>query len=70
MKSKQSPLVYKKLFFCETEHFQLHNPNLKSLKWFDGSLMEDTKSKEQYSIVHNQHPKDQALRGTFWNMLM
>lgn len=43
-----------------------------SLNWFDGSLMDKILNpKEQYSYRFTINiPKDQALRGTFWNMLM
>ncbi|EIA09702.1 hypothetical protein [Flavobacterium frigoris] len=62
------------IFSCaENRTFSATQSHLKSsLKWFDGSLMDKVLSpKEKYTYKFTINiPKDQAIRGTFWNMLM
>ncbi len=66
--------LHEAIFSCTGDRtFSTTQSHLKSsLKWFDGSLMDKVlKSREQYSYKFIINiPKDQTLRGTFWNMLM
>jgi hypothetical protein len=62
------------IFSCtENRTFSTTQSHIKSsLKWFEGSLMDKVLNpREQYTykFVINI-PQDQALRGTFWSMLM
>ena len=66
--------LHEAIFSCTGDRtFSTTQSHLKSsLKWFDGSLMDKVLNpREQYTYKFIINiPKDQALRGTFWNMLM